>query len=126
MIAALLCAAVVAAYGQLWGADFVNLDDPSYVTENPWVRQGVTLGGITWAFTTTELANWHPLTWMSHMLDYQLFGMYAGGHHLTSVALHLVNTLLLFTVLRRMTAATGRSAVVAFLFALHPLHVESV
>ena len=122
----LLCAAVGVAYGQLWGADFINLDDPTYVTENDWVRQGLTAGGVAWALTAIVSANWHPLTLLSHMLDVQLFGLNAGAHHLISVALHLVNTLLLFTVLRRMTAATGRSALVAFLFALHPLHVESV
>jgi protein O-mannosyl-transferase len=126
VVAALLGAAVIVAYGQVWRHDFVNLDDPTFVTDNDWVRQGVTLGGVVWAFTSTLAANWHPLTSMSHMVDYQIFGMNAGGHHLTNVALHVVNTLLLFVVLRRMTGTTGRSALVAFLFGLHPLHVESV
>ena len=84
------------------------------------------MSGVRWAFTSTEQANWHPLTWLSHMLDVQLFGLHAAGHHLTSVALHLANTLLLFAVLREMTRATSRSAIVAAFFAFHPLHVESV
>jgi tetratricopeptide (TPR) repeat protein len=125
-VSVLLGLAVLAVYGQTWHAGFTNFDDPSYVADNTWVRRGLTVGGVMWAFTSTEQANWHPLTWLSHMLDTQLFGANAGGHHLTSVALHLVNTLMLFFVLRRMTSAPMRSAMVAALFALHPLHVESV
>src|SRR5262249_47390476 len=125
-LAVLLAVGVVAVYVQTAGFAFINFDDPLYVTENAWVRQGLTAGGVVWAFGAVVVANWHPLTLLSHMLDVQLFGLNAGWHHLTSVALHLANTLLLFGVLRRMTGATGRSALVALLFALHPLHVESV
>ena len=106
--------------------DFVNFDDPDYVTENPHIRDGITWTSLGWAFQTGFTGNWHPLTWVSHMLDYWLFGLRAGGHHLMSVGLHIANTLLLFAVLHRMTRALWRSAFVAALFAWHPLHVESV
>jgi len=105
---------------------FVNLDDPMYVTENRHVLGGVTWQGIGWAFTNLDAGFWHPLTWLSLMLDCQIFGLRAGGHHLVGLLLHATNTLLLFLALRRMTGATWRSAAVAVLFALHPLHVESV
>jgi Flp pilus assembly protein TadD len=121
-----LAAAVLLPFAQLAWARFIAFDDPSYVTANPYVRQGLTARGVRWAFTSTDLANWHPLTWLSHMLDVQIFGMNAGGHHLTSVVLHVANTLLLFVALRAMGAADGRSALVAVLFGVHPLHVESV
>ncbi|MBI3771073.1 MAG: tetratricopeptide repeat protein [Deltaproteobacteria bacterium] len=126
IVAAGLAAAVLLPFAQLAWARFIAFDDPSYVTANPYVRQGLTARGVRWAFTSTELANWHPLTWLSHMLDVQVFGMYAGGHHLTSVVLHVANALLLFVALRAMGAADGRSALVAVLFGIHPLHVESV
>ena len=106
--------------------EFVALDDPAYVTANPHVAGGLTWQNVSWAFTATHAANWHPLTWLSHMLDVQLFGMSARAHHLVSLALHLASTLLLFLLLARMTAAPARSAFVAALFAVHPLHVESV
>jgi len=105
---------------------FVNFDDGLYVTENPWVQQGLTLEGATWALSTTHASNWHPVVWLSHMADCSLFGMFAGGHHLTNVVLHALDTVLLFLLLNRLTNATGRSAAVAALFAWHPLHVESV
>src|SRR5204863_1336737 len=89
-------------------------------------QAGLTRRGVVWAFTTWHAGNWHPLTWLSHMLDQALFGSWAGGHHLTSLGLHVANTILLFTLLRRTTNAIGRSAVVAGLFGLHPLHIESV
>ena len=104
---------------------FVDYDDQQYVTENPRVQAGLTWSGLVWAFGF-HAGNWHPLAWLSHMLDCQLFGANAGGHHLTSVLLHLASTLLLFSVLQRMTGALWRSAAVAALFAWHPLHVESV
>jgi len=104
----------------------VNFDDPSYVTENRSVQQGLTRDTLRWAITTTQEANWHPLTWLSHALDYQLFGLIPAGHHLTSVLLHVLNTMLLFLLLWRVTGATGRSLFVAALFALHPINVESV
>jgi hypothetical protein len=106
--------------------DFIGYDDQEYVTENPMVQAGLTWQGVRWAFTSFYAANWHPLTWVSHMLDVEIFGMNPAGHHLSSVALHLLNTVLLFIVLERMTGALWRSALVAALFALHPLHVESV
>jgi tetratricopeptide (TPR) repeat protein len=106
--------------------DFINLDDPSYVLENPHVVTGLNLENVQWAFTSTEKANWHPLTWISHMADAQLYGISPKGHHFTSILLHAVNTALLFLLLYRLTAAYWRSAFVAALFAAHPLHVESV
>jgi protein O-mannosyl-transferase len=108
----------------LWHG-FVEYDDQQYVTDNPHVQAGLTWKGLVWAFGFYA-GNWHPLAWLSHMLDCQLYGANAGGHHLTSVLLHTASTLLLFSVLNRMTNALGRSAAVAALFAWHPLHVESV
>jgi len=106
--------------------DFVSYDDPYYVSDNKHVQAGLTAKSITWAFTTRSASNWHPLTWLSLMLDCQLFGVKAGGHHLINVFFHIINTLLLFWVLNRMTGALWRSGFVAAVFALHPLHVESV
>lgn len=105
---------------------FISLDDGVYLTANPHVQQGLTPQSFRWAFTTTENSNWHPLTWLSHMLDWQLFHSWAGGHHLTSLVFHILNTLLLFLLLNRTTGALWRSAFVAALFAWHPSHVESV
>ena len=105
---------------------FINLDDPYYVTANPQVLPGITRAGLAWAMTANVASNWHPLTLLSHMLDCQLYGLHPTGHHATSLLLHLANVLLLFAVLRGMTGAAGRSAAVAALFAVHPLHVESV
>src|SRR5436305_2189825 len=116
----------VAIFANVWVNDFVNYDDPDYVTSNPHVQQGLTWAGVKWAFTTGFASNWHPLTWLSHMLDWQLFGERAGAHHLVSVFFHVANTILLFLVLKRITGAHWRSAIVASFFALHPLHVESV
>jgi tetratricopeptide (TPR) repeat protein len=107
--------------------DFIVYDDPTYVTSNPYVLRGLTTRGVAWAFTSGYASNWHPLTWLSHMLDVQLYGVQnPGAHHLTSVLFHVANTLLLFLALRRLTGALWRSAVVAAFFAWHPLHVESV
>ena len=108
------------------GHDFVCYDDYFYVVENPHVRPGLTVSGIAWAFSTFSGGNWHPLTWMSHMLDTSVWGLKPAGHHFTNVMLHAANTLLLFLVFARMTGALWRSALVAALFAVHPLHVESV
>lgn len=116
----------VAVYASVWRSDFVRFDDPDYVTQNPEVTAGLAWRGIVWAFTTGHAANWHPLTWLSHMTDVQLFGVNAGPHHLTNLLLHAVNTVLLFTILRQTTSSLWRSAFVAALFAVHPLHVESV
>jgi protein O-mannosyl-transferase len=105
---------------------FVGFDDPQYVYENAHVRAGLSLAGLRWALTTPVADHWHPLTMVSHMANVQLFGLNPKGHHLTNVVLHLANVLLLFAVLRRMTGSPRRSAVVAALFAVHPIHVESV
>jgi Flp pilus assembly protein TadD len=121
-----LTLAVLAAYAPLWRAGFITYDDPAYVTANPYVQAGLSWNGMVWALTTEDAGNWHPLTWISHMLDFQLYGMNPTGHHLTSVALHLANSILLFLLLERMTKALWASAMVAALFALHPMHVESV
>ncbi len=106
--------------------DFLGYDDEAYVTENPHVRAGLAWTGVVWAFRSFSVTNWHPLTWISHMLDCQLYGLHPAGHHLTNLLLHTASTLLLFLVLSRMTGALWRSACVAALFAWHPLHVESV
>ena len=105
---------------------FLTFRRPGYVFQNPPVRRGLSWAGLVWAATTFHAANWHPLTWLSHMLDCQLFGLNARAHHLTSLLLHGANTVGLFVVWRRLTGATWRPALVAALFALHPLHVESV
>jgi tetratricopeptide (TPR) repeat protein len=118
--------ATLAVYNQVRYHDFVNYDDPYYITENFHVQKGLTVDNIIWAFTSTHALNWHPLTWLSHMLDVQLYGMNPASHHLTNVLFHILNTLLLFFILRRMTGKLWRSSFVAVLFALHPLHVESV
>jgi protein O-mannosyl-transferase len=121
-----LLAVVLVVYWPATTHEFLNYDDNLYVTDNPPVRQGLTLQGIRWAFGALHAANWHPLTWLSHMLDTTLFGMKPWGHHLTNVLFHAANAVLLFAWLWRMTRAQWRSAMVAALFALHPLHVESV
>src|SRR5437660_1146538 len=113
-------------FGQTLRHEFIDFDDPNYVYERAEVTNGVTLHGIEWAFTHSHARNWHPLTTISHMLDCQLYGLKAGGHHFTNVVLHMLAVVLLFLVLREMTGALWRSAFVATLFAIHPLHVESV
>jgi tetratricopeptide (TPR) repeat protein len=122
----LLALAVFGVYAQVLQFDFVTYDDPDYVTANPHVQAGLTWAGIAWAVRTGFAGNWFPLTWMSHMADVSLFGLDAGRHHFTSVCIHALTTLLLFGLLKRLTGARWRSALVAFLFGLHPLHVESV
>jgi len=113
-------------YAQVIGHQFITLDDDSYIRENPMVNRGVTLTGLASAFTTFYVANWHPLTWIAHMIDSQLFGMNAGGHLLVNALIHVANTVLVFWFLLRTTHARWPSALIAALFALHPLHVESV
>jgi tetratricopeptide (TPR) repeat protein len=122
----LLAAAVFLTYSQVLHFDFVTFDDPEYVTENPHVQAGLSLAGVVWAFSSSAAGSWFPLTWLSHMLDCQLYGLASGWHHFTSVWIHALSTLLWFAVFRRITGARWKSALVAFLFALHPLHVESV
>jgi tetratricopeptide (TPR) repeat protein len=121
-----LVAATVAVFWQVRDHEFVYHDDDMYVYENPHVQAGLTSESVRWAFTTGHFANWHPLTWLSHMLDCQLFGMIPGLHHVSSLLFHVVNTALLFLILRRMTGESWRSAFVAALFALHPLRAEPV
>ena len=121
-----LLIAIIVPYRQVIGFDFVGYDDELYVTENSHVQKGLTSKGLKWAFITFHSGNWHPLTWLSHMLDCELYGLNPTGHHWTNVEFHIANTLLLFFILFRMTGALWRSALVAALFALHPLHVESV
>ena len=118
--------AVIAIYAQCVSHPFLRLDDPDYVLENDHVNSGLTLSNVAWATTAIYASNWHPLTWISHMLDVELFGLDAGKHILVSVILHAANSALLFLVLRKMTRALWPSAAVAALFALHPMHVESV
>src|SRR6266496_6105719 len=113
-------------YAQVIGHRFITFDDPSYIEENPMVNRGVTLGGLAWAFSTFHEGNWHPFTWIAHMIDSQLFGMIAGGHLLVNALIHAASTLLVFWFLFGTTRARWPSALVAALFALHPLHVESV
>lgn len=115
-----------AVYAPVRGFGFIYLDDDRYVFENPVVQSGLTLSGLRWAFEGFHLFNWHPLTWLSHMLDWQLFGAWPGGHHLSGLALHLVATALLHRALVALTGAPGRSLFVAAIFALHPQHLESV
>src|SRR5262249_43080582 len=125
-IAAALGIATLAIYAQVIGHQFISLDDPTYIHENPMVNRGLTGAGVAWAFTTFYAANWHPVTWISHMIDCQLFGTNAGGHLLVNALIHVANTLLVFWFLLRTTDARWPSALIAALFALHPLHVESV
>ena len=115
-----------AVYWPVLGNKFVNYDDDRYVYNNPRVRDGITPGGVIWALTSTWNSNWHPLTWISHMIDCQIYKLNPMGHHLTNLLLHLANTVLLFFLLTRLTGSTWRSAFVAALFGVHPLHVESV
>ncbi len=126
----LICLALVvttaAAYWRVGQFGFLNFDDPEYVTENYHVRAGLTWEGAVHAFTSFQAANWHPLTWLSHMLDCQIFGVAAGPHHIVNVAFHILNSLLLFLLLSALTNSTWRSATAAAMFALHPAHVESV
>jgi tetratricopeptide (TPR) repeat protein len=125
-ICAALAAITIAVFSPVFHYGFINFDDQLYVTENPYVRSGLNFNSLAWAFQTSTSGNWLPLTWISHMLDFQCHGMKAGGHHLTSVLFHAANAALLFLLLQKMTGAVWRSALVAALFAWHPAHVESV
>jgi tetratricopeptide (TPR) repeat protein len=126
VLAALLFALTLALYWRTGSFAFLNYDDDAYVTANDGVRGGLSAAGLRWALTTGHAANWHPLTWLSHQLDVELFGLDAGAHHRTSAALHALNAALCFIALRALTGATVRSWIVAALFAWHPLRVESV
>jgi len=122
----LLTVVTLAVLGQVLHFDFISFDDPIYVTGNRSIQAPMTLQGLRWAFTNTQAQFWHPLTWVSLMLDYQLYGLSPAGYHLTNLILHLFNTLLLFWLFHRMTNEIWKSAMVAALFAWHPLHVETV
>jgi len=122
----LLALITIVLYLPVQNFPFNSYDDPQYLTQNPHVQNGLTVTAIAWAFTTGYADNWHPLTWLSHLLDVELFGFHAGGHHLTNLLFHVANTLLLFLVLNCWTGTLWRSAFVAALFAWHPIHVESV
>ena len=121
-----LLVATLAVYARTASFEFVNFDDPDYVTRNPHVRAGWTAEGVKWAFTSREAANWFPLTRLSHMLDAQIFGLRSGAHHLMNVGLDALAAMFLFAFLKRATGARWASAFTAAVFALHPLHVESV
>ena len=121
-----LAAIIWAVFGQTLGHEFVNYDDNDYVYENPVVQKGLTWEGFRWALTYGNIGHWHPLTWLSHMLDCQFYGLSPGGHHFTNILLHTATAILLFLILRRMMGFLWRSAFVAAVFAIHPLRVESV
>ena len=127
LIYAALAVITFAAFEQVRHNDFVYYDDSAYIVENPNVNKGLSAKSVIWAFTSYRyMGHWHPLTWLSHILDCELFGLNPAGHHITSLLLHIANTLLLFWVFNRMTKAVWQSAFVAAIFAVHPLHVESV
>ncbi len=126
LIALLLALATLAVFLPATRYGFLNYDDNEYITQNPFVKNGLTGTDLRWAFTAFHAGNWHPLTWLSHMADCELFQLNAGGHHFGNILLHAANAALLFALLRRMTGRTGAAALVAALFAWHPLHVESV
>ena len=125
-ICLLLAGITLSLYFPVTHFEFVNYDDGDYVSRNDVVQKGLTVSGMIWALRVAHASNWHPVTWVSHMMDCELYGLNAGGHHFTNVLFHATNAVLLFLLLRRMTGATWRSALVAALFAWHPLHVESV
>jgi len=126
LIGLLLAAVTLTLYWPVQHFEFVNFDDGLYVTGNRHVQGGLSMEGLTWAFTSFHAGNWHPLTWISHMADFEAYQLNAGGHHWTNVLIHTVSTVLLFLVLSSMTGVLWCSALVAALFAIHPLHVESV
>src|SRR5271170_5139754 len=122
----LLLAGTLLLYAGVRDHDFVNYDDDGYVTDNQHIMAGLNFETIRWSVMSTEQCNWHPLTWLSHALDYQLFGLDAGYHHLSNVVIHVLSVLLLFFLLQRATGSVARSFVVAAIFAWHPFNVESV
>src|ERR1039458_2851496 len=126
VLCVLLAAVTIALYSPVIGHSFIVFDDRAYVTANPYVHGGLAWSTVKWAFTSTVAANWHPLTWLSHALDYQLFALNPAGHHLDSVLLHALNAVLLFLLSVWVTKRVGPSLLVGALFALHPINVESV
>jgi len=126
LIYILLSVAILLVYWQVQYFGFIDFDDNMYAIENPHVQSGLSYHGLIWAFTTTHTTNWHPLTWLSLMFDYDLYRLNPSGYHWTNIIFHIANTLLLFFVFNRMSGETWKSALVAFLFAVHPINVESV
>jgi len=126
LICIIISAAIVIVYWPVQHFDLISLDDIDYIAGNPYVKSGLTWNSFLWALKDIHTGYWHPLTWVSHMLDYQFFGSRVGGHHWTNVIFHIANSILLYTVLKRMSGAAWKSALVAALFAVHPLNVESV
>ena len=126
LVSALLVIAILLVYWQVKTYPFVNYDDMAYVVDNPHINSGINPQGIAWSFSSMYLSNWYPLTWISHMVDFSLYGTNPGQHHMTNVLFHIINTLLLFFLFRRITQEVWKSAFIAAVFALHPLHVESV
>ena len=126
LVCLMLAITTLVVFWQVLNHDFIDFDDDLYVTKNSNVQAGLTWQGIKWAFKTNHAYNWHPLTWISHMFDCELYGLKPAGHHFTNVLFHVANTLFLFVVLKRMTGQLWPSAFIAALFALHPLHIESV
>jgi tetratricopeptide (TPR) repeat protein len=126
VVCSLLALVTLACYWPVTTHKFIDIDDHQYIYDNPQVKAGLTWSGVLWAFRSGHASNWHPLTWISHMTDCQLYGLNPAGHHLTNLLFHIADTLLLFLLLQRMTGSLWRSACVAALFAWHPLHVESV
>jgi len=126
LICLFLSITTLIAFWQLKDNDFVNYDDYKYIVDNPHVKEGFDASTVAWAFTNYHVGHWHPLTWLSFILDYKLYGLNPSGYHLTNLFLHVINTLLLFLLFTGMTQAVWQSAAVAALFAIHPLHVESV
>ena len=124
--AVLLFVGTLLVYAQVWEFGVMTVDDGAYVSQNAMVQQGLSLASVKWSFTTVHDSNWIPLTWLSLMLDTSIYGLRPGGYHLTNAILHAINAVLVFAVFAKATNAAGRSAFVAALFALHPLHVESV
>lgn len=126
LISVVLILLPLLVYWQVQSFEFINLDDPLYITENPVVRAGLSKQGLVWAFSFNDVSYWHPFTWLAHMLDCQLYGLHPKGHHLNNILLHIASTILLFLSLKSMTGQTWKSAAVAAAFSLHPLNVESV
>ncbi|HEY3488542.1 MAG TPA: glycosyltransferase family 39 protein [Candidatus Deferrimicrobiaceae bacterium] len=126
LIALALAAVTAAAYSPVLGNGFILFDDPEYLTRNAHVLGGITADSLRWAFTGFDASNWHPLTWLSHMLDVRLFGLDPSMHHAVNLLFHIANVVLVFLVFRKMTGRDRESAAASVLFALHPLHVESV
>ena len=126
IICVLLSVLILAVYWKVQYYEFINYDDGRYITENKHVNSGFSKENFIWAFTHSHSANWHPITWLSHMLDVQIYGLNPGGHHLTSLAIHITNSLLLFLLFARMTGSIWRSCFVASAFAFHPINIESI